>query len=366
MADRRPSEPIINRIPAVFMLLLICMLILTERADAGLRYLAVPEAGSFTEAGGFGAGNTKSLNGFTGIRKENGINYYYKNGKKFTGTRKADGISYYYKKGKKFTGTRKVNGINYYYRDGKKFTGTRKTGGVNYYYRDGKRFTGNRRVNGTGYYYRNGKRYTGSLSENGSICFYKNGIMQKGWHTIGGKTYYFKEDGGYLKNQIAGSKEEGYGFVDSAGVKDRSTAVQNAVNFVTAHSNAGQTPYQRLYSCYLVMSHFPYTGMAGAGESTEALQYYANQMFTYHTGNCYRFASAMAYIAKVLGFTSRVAVGAVFARMASHGWCEVLINDRWGICDCSVQMTHWGMNLFMLTRSSYPFPLRCDRVIGLL
>lgn len=75
----------------------------------------------------------------------------------------------------------------------------------------------------------------------------------------------------------------------------------------------------------------------------------------------------MAYIARVLGYDSRVAVGGVTARgpaapLSLHGWCEVKYGKSWRMLDCSMQRAHHDRNLCLVTRKKYPFRLRCDKV----
>ena len=89
--------------------------------------------------------------------------------------------------------------------------------------------------------------------------------------------------------------------------------------------------------------------------------------FSRHRGDCYYYASTMAYIARVLGYDSRVAVGGVTARgpaapLSLHGWCEVKYGKSWRMLDCSMQRAHHDRNLCLVTRKKYPFRLRCDKV----
>ena len=90
-------------------------------------------------------------------------------------------------------------------------------------------------------------------------------------------------------------------------------------------------------------------------------------MFSRHRGDCYYYAATMAYIARVLGYDSRVAVGGVTARgpaapLSLHGWCEVKYGKSWRMLDCSMQRAHLDRNLCLVTRKKYPFRLRCDKV----
>ena len=100
------------------------------------------------------------------------------------------------------------------------------------------------------------------------------------------------------------------------------------------------------------------------------LSSFARNMLTTGRGDCYYYGTTMAYIARVLGYDSRVAGGGVTARgpwypKTEHGWCEVRIGSTWRMIDCSMQRAHTAHNLFLVKRSDYPFWLRCDKVYTL-
>ena len=81
-------------------------------------------------------------------------------------------------------------------------------------------------------------------------------------------------------------------------------------------------------------------------------------------------AITMAYIARVLGYDSRAAMGAVTAwgpahPLSPHGWCEVRVDSGWKMIDCSMQNGHPDANLFFVGRNRYPYRLRCDKTYAL-
>jgi hypothetical protein len=99
---------------------------------------------------------------FTGIREENGVKYYYKNGKKYTGFRLYRGNKYYYKKGKKVYGLQTIQGKTYYFSRKSKIKGAALTGW--------------HRMNGNYYYY---SKKTGAMQKNkkiGKYQFDENGV----------------------------------------------------------------------------------------------------------------------------------------------------------------------------------------------
>ena len=143
--------------------------------------------------------------------------------------------------------------------------------------------------------------------------------------------------------------------------------IRQAVDFVMRNSKAGDSRAKRLKACYRALQTYPYFGMTNRAPKAKNLSSYARYMFSRHRGDCYYYASTMAYIARVLGYDSRVAVGGVTARgpaapLSLHGWCEVKYGKSWRMLDCSMQRAHLDRNLCLVTRKKYPFRLRCDKV----
>ena len=170
-----------------------------------------------------------------------------------------------------------------------------------------------------------------------------------------------------VTNKIVGSKAKGYYYVDKTGRKVNTREIRQAVDFVMRNSKAGDSRAKRLKACYRALQTYPYFGMTNRAPKAKNLFSYARYMFSRHRGDCYYYASTMAYIARVLGYDSRVAVGGVTARgpaapLSLHGWCEVKYGKSWRMLDCSMQRAHLDRNLCLVTRKKYPFRLRCDKV----
>lgn len=170
-----------------------------------------------------------------------------------------------------------------------------------------------------------------------------------------------------VTNKIMGSKAKGYYYVDKTGRKVNTREIRQAVDFVMRNSKAGDSRAKRLKACYRALQAYPYFGMTNRAPKAKNLFSYARYMFSRHRGDCYYYASTMAYIARVLGYDSRVAVGGVTARgpaapLSLHGWCEVKYGKSWRMLDCSMQRAHLDRNLCLVTRKKYPFRLRCDKV----
>ena len=218
-------------------------------------------------------------------------------------------------------------------------------------------------------YVKKGTVYTGWYQKGGNRYYYVKGTGVKGWRKINNKYYYFNSQYVLQRNKIVGTKASGYYYVDSTGIRITAPAVKKAVAFVTAHSKNSQTPRQRLRYCFDALCKYPYRTYDSSIPKANRLPSYAEYMFTNRGGNCYCYASAMAYIAKVLGFESRVAAGGVTAyagrQLSPHGWCEIKIGSVWKMCDCSMQNAHKNENLYLIERGRYPFRLRCDRIFNL-
>lgn len=170
-----------------------------------------------------------------------------------------------------------------------------------------------------------------------------------------------------VTNKIVGSKAKGYYYVDKTGRKVNTREIRQAVDFVMRNSKAGDSRAKRLKACYRALQAYPYFGMTNRAPKAKNLFSYARYMFSRHRGDCYYYASTMAYIARVLGYDSCVAVGGVTARgpaapLSLHGWCEVKYGKSWRMLDCSMQRAHLDRNLCLVTRKKYPFRLRCDKV----
>lgn len=170
-----------------------------------------------------------------------------------------------------------------------------------------------------------------------------------------------------VTNKIVGSKAKGYYYVDKTGRKVNTREIRQAVDFVMRNSKAGDSRAKRLKACYRALQAYPYFGMTNRAPKAKNLFSYARYMFSRHRGDCYYYASTMAYIARVLGYDSRVVVGGVTARgpaapLSLHGWCEVKYGKSWRMLDCSMQRAHLDRNLCLVTRKKYPFRLRCDKV----
>jgi hypothetical protein len=83
---------------------------------------------------------------------------------------------------------------------------------------------------------------------------------------------------------------------------------------------------------------------------------YATNMLLNGKGNCYGYAAAFAYIAKGLGFDSRVCSGMVQSALGGrtpHAWTEVKLGQKWFIFDSEMQDAK-GSGYYKQTYDGYP------------
>ena len=159
---------------------------------------------------------------------------------------------------------------------------------------------------------------------------------------------------------------DGYYYVDKSGARVTSNEIKMAVDFVMKNSNPASRQRNRLKQCFDALRKYPYVGKSDTPPGAS----YARYMFTRQCGDCYYYGITMAYIARVLGYDSRAAMGAVTAwgpahPLSPHGWCEVRVDSGWKMIDCSMQNGHPDANLFFVGRDRYPYRLRCDKTYAL-
>lgn len=213
-----------------------------------------------------------------------------------------------------------------------------------------------------------GKMYTGWMEKGEYSYYYAKGNKVTGWRKIEDKRYCFDKKGRLEKNRIASVPYKGkYYYVDKDGVLVQGTEMRKAVDFVMQNSGKKNSEAVRLKQCYQALCRYPYQRIMTNTLTASNMPVFARYMFNNRQGNCYRYACAMAYIARALGYQTRVAVGGVTARgpyaaLSPHGWCEVKIDGKWKMIDCSMGRAYKNVNIYLVTRKQYPFRLRCDQV----
>ncbi len=290
--------------------------------------------------------------------------YYFsaKTGAAMTGLTRISKVYYFFsaKNYKLKTGWVTIGDTKHYFtkKTGAAATGITKIGSKTYCFgTDGAMLTGVQTVGGKTYYFspKTGTMTTGWVTVDGDKYYYlpKTGEAAKDWTSVNGSYYYFGADGKMCKSTIVGDY-----YVLSDGKRATSSAVKYAVSVVNAVSKPGMTAYQKLNACYYwCMRNINYTRdhTNPAKLNYDWRQSYATTAFSKRVGNCYKYASAFGYCARVLGYNARVAIGQISSNhgMTAHGWTEIIIGNTTYICD-TVQQRYYGGNFWMRTYSNYP------------
>ncbi len=183
----------------------------------------------------------------------------------------------------------------------------------------------------------NGEAYYGEWS---SVHNLINGKVPNGYQIIGGYRYYYK-NGVVLKNQIVGSKSEGYYLADANGVCCVSEEMHLATEFVM-NCGTGNTLNEKMKTGFMYLArNYPYKRTYDHPKSKADIPALAVDMFRNKKGNCFRYAACFTCIAKVCGYRSRIAVGNT-GNGSPHGWAEVYMDGRWYYFDPDMQLPNYG------------------------
>ncbi len=178
---------------------------------------------------------------------------------------------------------------------------------------------------------------------------------ENGWWYINGGKVNFNYTG------VAKNKNGWWYVTDSQVLFD--DALTYAAQFVGKYTKTSQSVSEKLQTCFNALwKNYTYKRYYET-PSAASMPQYAIDMFKNKQGNCYRYAAAFAYIAKALGYETRVGVGQISAAaggMTPHGWTEVKVGSTWYICDANMQMNHPGINSYMRTESNYPYRHTCS------
>lgn len=176
---------------------------------------------------------------------------------------------------------------------------------------------------------------------------------------------YFSDKGTILKNTIAGNKSQGYYYVDSTGVRVTKKEIKQAVKFVRAHTKSGWSKSKKLRACYdYLWKNYTYERFYDSPKASK-MPSYAKYMFSKKRGNCYRYAASFAYIARVIGYDTRVVSGAISSLRGGytpHGWTEIKMDGKWYIFDANMQRNYPKVNSYKKTETTYPYSHKtCDK-----
>lgn len=189
-------------------------------------------------------------------------------------------------------------------------------------------------------YYKNGSVVSGTQSVGGVAYKFFSGKLAKGFIRENSKLYYYK--GGRLATgTIVGSASEGYYYADRSGICYESKDMRLTAEFMMRYCS-GSTLQEKMKSGYLYIAHkYTYARRMDPPSSGSDMPPYAVDMFTNHSGDCYRYAVCFAYMAKIAGYRVRVGIGETGGSHAAHGWTEVFVNGKWLYCDAQAEIPVW-------------------------
>lgn len=139
----------------------------------------------------------------------------------------------------------------------------------------------------------------------------------------------------------------------TSGDKELDKILDNIVKNVTG------TGSDALRKGYDYVSSFPYRSGSKwpAGSWRTWSVGFAKEMYNNHSGNCYRYASLMCWIARRLGYDASVVSGEVLAHASgrsAHGWCEVKIDGQVYILDPDLQWEIPSRSFYLKTYDNAP------------
>ncbi len=275
----------------------------------------------------------------TGLYKENGKYYYYKNGRKIKN------------KWKNITVSGKVR--RYYFQaDGSACTSVAKIDGTYYCFSKlGRlcRYSTNRLVTAGKYQY----------------CPDKNGKCQTGWLLIGKKLYYASAKGRIQTSKtIDGIKLTKSGAASTSGVSAKLKIKELQV--VSQITKSSMTKAQKLKACwnYVVGGRFGYANMSPNLKEKDWQKTFAYRMLVTKRGSCTSFACAFAALASAIGYDPVVVYGRVPGTrdQAADGYtrhCWVRIDGKY--YDPEAQYAGWMRGVYAY--SVYPISYQVTKSI---
>lgn len=127
----------------------------------------------------------------------------------------------------------------------------------------------------------------------------------------------------------------------------------SVVQACTTLSMSQKTQLENCFNYFVEAAEYERKFDIPVGDWTES---YATDILTTGKGNCYNYAAAFAYLARGLGYESRVCVGTVTSSLGgrtAHAWTEIKMGENWYIFDSEMQDAK-GKGYYKQTYSSYP------------
>lgn len=143
---------------------------------------------------------------------------------------------------------------------------------------------------------------------------------------------------------------------DGSLIKPDTDVMKQAAALVEACTNKNTSQRQQLKRC------FDFLVKAAAYERSYETPtgnwpaVYASNMLETGKGNCYSYAAAFGYIARGLGYETKICTGTVTSSLGGrtpHAWTEVKMGNDWFIFDAEMQDAK-GQGYYQQTYDSYP------------
>ncbi len=135
-----------------------------------------------------------------------------------------------------------------------------------------------------------------------------------------------------------------------------STLMGLAAEVVNLSSTSSMTQPQQLEAAfYYISGNTSYVRSTEVPTGDWTAQYAANTLGD-RQGNCYGYAAAFAYVARGLGYESRVCVGTIESALGgrtAHAWTEVKMGNSWYIFDTEMNAAKNG-GYYKQTYDTYP------------
>ncbi len=121
----------------------------------------------------------------------------------------------------------------------------------------------------------------------------------------------------------------------------------------------GTNGEKSLRKAYQIISRYPYRveNVEPKGSWQKWSVSFAKDMYSNRSGNCYRYASLMCWVARRLGYDAKTVAGYVYTSShvpEPHGWCEVNVNGKAYVIDPDMLHFHGERNWFLVTYAKAP------------
>ena len=230
---------------------------------------------------------------------------------------------------------------------------------IYFYTSTGKMLVGRKTINGRVYYFSKKKPNRGALMTGlvriGKSEYYfktsgRDGTIGKGidgWVKIKGRGYCYCVKG---KIQKQGCIEDYYLNPNGAMTAKSAKLYKLVKKAVKNHVNNAMSQEEKLRSCYnyLCSSDFTYVTKRPFSYAATWRLDYGYEMLTTHSGVCYNFSAALAYMARYIGYTNVRAIAGELLYLDGHwdlhSWTKIMIDGMDYVFDSS--MEHGGMGDF--------------------